>query len=403
MEITYPTKKNLHQLFEEQVQRCPGEMAASFKNQSLTYGQLNAKANSVGFLLREKGVSPDGIVGVMMDRSLEMMVGIYGILKAGGAYLPLSPSTPVKRLVHIIHDSGIRFLLAQKRFKKNVDEMGTGVDVIEIDIENEDIFRLPNGDLPAAASPDNLVYVIYTSGSTGQPKGVMIQHGALINRLAWMHKKYPIDESDTILQKTPFFFDVSVWEMFWWSLVGAKVCFLVPGGEKFPQAIVETVEKSGVTVMHFVPSMMSVFLDYLRNSPGDVERMGSLKKVFASGESLIPAHVNAFSEILYKPNGTHLINLYGPTEATVDVTYYDCPLEGESERIPIGKPIDNIEILILVENSRVAEVGEMGELYIGGAGVARGYLNKPEMTAERFVLKTKTLFEKRVLDSQKLL
>jgi D-alanine--poly(phosphoribitol) ligase subunit 1 len=237
--------------------------------------------------------------------------------------------------------------------------------------------------------PTDLAYVIYTSGSTGKPKGVGIEHHSLVNRLNWMQRKYPLTPADTILQKTPFFFDVSVWEMFWWSMIGAKVCFLMPGMEKFPQAIVETTEKNAVTVMHFVPSMMSVFLEYLRNSENDIKRLTSLTQVFASGEKLTSAHVQAFNDILYKTNGTRLTNLYGPTEATVDVTYFDClppsDIDDNFEKIPIGKPIDNTQLYIFDENSNMLGIDETGELCIGGVGVARGYLNNPELTAEKFV------------------
>ncbi|MCP4149750.1 MAG: amino acid adenylation domain-containing protein, partial [bacterium] len=186
---------------------------------------------------------------------------------------------------------------------------------------------------------------------------------------------------DTILQKTPYFFDVSVWEMFWWSIVGARVCFLMPNDEKFPQAIIETSEQNKVTVMHFVPSMLSVFLAYLANSEDDVRKMAPLKQVFASGEKLTVSHVEAFNAILHKKNTTRMANLYGPTEATVDVSYYDCPTEGKIDKIPIGKAIDNIELPVLGEDGKMLPLGETGELCIGGVGLARGYLNNPGMTA----------------------
>jgi amino acid adenylation domain-containing protein len=186
------------------------------------------------------------------------------------------------------------------------------------------------------------------------------------------------------LQKTPFIFDVSVWELFWWSLVGAKVCFLLPGFEKFPQAIVETVERRNVTTMHFVPSMMSAFLGYIENS-GDIKRLGSLKRVFVSGEALKPAHLERFNKTLYRENGTRLINLYGPTEATVDVSYFDCPTGTGVRDIPIGKPIDNIGLYIMDKNMQLQSVGTEGELCISGVGLARGYLNRPELTNEKFL------------------
>ncbi len=380
----YPKDKTIHQFFEAQVEKAPYNTAVIFKNQRLTYRQLNEKANSLAYLLREKRVGPDTIVGIMADRSMEMIIGIFGILKAGGAYLPISPSNPEMRILHLLKESSAGILLTQDKFITKLDKTASVAEIINL--EDEEIYRNPTSNLPLINKSGNLVYVIYTSGSTGKPKGVMIEHSSLVNRLFWMQRRYPLGPDDIILQKTPFFFDVSVWEMFWWSMVGAKVCFLMHGGEKFPQAIVETVENNDITVMHFVPSMLSVFLEYLRHSEDDVKRLAGLKRIFASGESLTPSHVKAFNDILFKKNSTRLTNLYGPTEATVDVTYFDCPYgdKGNFEKIPIGKPIDNIELFILGEDIRLQGVGETGELCITGVGLARGYLNRPQLTAEKF-------------------
>jgi fengycin family lipopeptide synthetase D len=360
----FPDNKTLHDLFEAQVERTPGAPAIFFKNQQLSYRELNEKAGALACLLSGKGVGPGSIVGLMVDRSVEMMVGLMGILKAGAAYMPIDPHYPKERIDFMLKDSGAEILL-------------TSPDISNCQLPmSSRIFRFHH--------PGNLAYVIYTSGSTGRPKGVMVEHRSVVNRLHWMQKRYPLDETDTILQKTPFIFDVSVWELFWWSLVGAAVCFLLPGFEKFPQAIVETVEKRRVTTMHFVPSMLSAFLGYIENS-GDVKRLGSLKRVFVSGEALKPAHVELFNRTMYRENGTQLINLYGPTEATVDVSYFDCPPGGDIREIPIGKPIDNIRLYIMDSDSRLQPVGTEGELCISGVGLARGYLNRPEMTEERFI------------------
>ncbi len=385
----FPEDKTIHSLFEEQVERTPHHIAAMFRGASLTYRELNEKANSLAYLLREKGVRPDVIVGILLERSLEMIVGIFAILKAGGAYLPISPAYPVQRVQHLLRESAAPILLTQtqliSRFSIDPDE----AEVIPIDL-NGPVYTYPTLNLQPVNSPHDLVYVIYTSGSTGKPKGVGVEHYSLVNRLNWMQRKYPISLTDTILQKTPYFFDVSVWEMFWWSIVGARVSFLIPGGERFPQAIIETVQTHSVTVMHFVPSMMSVFLEYLRNSQSDIQRMSTLRQVFASGEKLTVANVRAFYDVLFIQNKTQLANLYGPTEATVDVTYYDCPMDDSLlhtiDKIPIGKPIDNTQMYILGENGELLPVGETGELYIGGVGVARGYLNNPQLTSERFIL-----------------
>ncbi|WP_273479177.1 amino acid adenylation domain-containing protein, partial [Acetivibrio straminisolvens] len=238
----------------------------------------------------------------------------------------------------------------------------------------------------------SLAYVIYTSGSTGKPKGAMIEHYSVINRLGWMQRKYPIGKEDTILQKTPYTFDVSVWELFWWFFEGSKVCFLEPGGEKDPGVIIDEVERSGITTMHFVPSMLNMFLEYLEEGTG-LERISSLRQVFASGEALGTKQVARFNRLLGKRHGTRLINLYGPTEATVDVSYFDCPLDEDIDLVPIGKPIDNIRLYIVDKYNNLQPVGIPGELCIAGDGVGRGYLNRPELTKEKFVQNPFTEFE----------
>ncbi|HLP46101.1 MAG TPA: amino acid adenylation domain-containing protein, partial [Candidatus Kapabacteria bacterium] len=374
-EVGFPGDKTIHGLFEEQVERTPEYTAVIFGNRKLTYRQLNEKANRLARVLRDKGIGPDTLVGIMVERSLEMIVGIFGILKAGGAYLPISTSNPVMRIVHLLKESGTKILLTQGKFMTSLAPAAKAADIINL--EDESLYQGLAVNLPLVNNPRDLIYIIYTSGSTGQPKGVGVEHRSVVNRLHWMQRKYPLTSGDLILQKTPFFFDVSVWEMFWWSMVGAGVCFLHPGGEKFPQFIVDAIEKNKVTVLHFVPSMMSVFLEYLRHSEQgeEIKRLVSLKQVFASGEKLTPSHVQVFNEILQQKNGTRLTNLYGPTEATVDVTYFDCPGnddDGPIEKIPIGKPIDNTQLYILGEDSWPLGVGETGELYIGGVGVARG-------------------------------
>lgn len=384
----FPGDKTLHRLFEEQVEQTPGKPAAIFKKQTFTYRELNEKANQVAWLLRHKDVKPDHTVAIMVERSLEMMVGLMAILKSGSAYLPVSPDYPEKRINLMLIDSSTKIILTQGKF---VDKIKANLDLqIEIiNLEAEENYKDSPINLPHINGPQNLAYVIYTSGSTGKPKGVMIQHRSVVNRLHWMQKKYPLNESDTILQKTPFFFDVSVWELFWWSMLGASVCFLFPGFERFPQAIVETVETNHITTMHFVPSMMSTFLGYIENS-GDILRLASLKQVFCSGEALKPAHVEHFNKTLYQHNDTRLINLYGPTEATVDVSYFDCPTgsgETDIQCIPIGKPIDNIQLYVMDKDFREQPVGTEGELCITGVGLARGYLNRPKLTSEKFCLR----------------
>jgi len=214
----------------------------------------------------------------------------------------------------------------------------------------------------------------------------MIAHYSLVNRLSWMQKKYPIDQSDTILQKTPFTFDVSVWELFWWGISGARLSLLIPGGEKDPGVILEAVEKNNVTVMHFVPSMLNAFLTYVEMENAQ-NRLASLNQVFASGEALPLSLVNSFNDMLSKPNRTRLANLYGPTEATIDVSFFDCSTGKTLGKIPIGKPIDNIKLYVVDKYLKLQPIGISGELCISGHGLSKGYLNRPQLTAERFCLR----------------
>jgi amino acid adenylation domain-containing protein len=233
-------------------------------------------------------------------------------------------------------------------------------------------------------TPRDLAYVIYTSGSTGKPKGVMVEHRSVVNRLHWMQRAYPIGKGDVILQKTPYCFDVSVWELFWWALQGATLSFLMPGAEGNPLRIVDTIKRHHVSVMHFVPSMLNVFLEYLDGkSAGVLAGLASVRQVFASGEALTPSHVRKFNDIWGSKTSARLTNLYGPTEATVDVSYFDCPASNEFETIPIGRPIDNIRLYVIREGQQVT-IGETGELCIAGVGLARGYLNNAALTAEKF-------------------
>ncbi|WJM11232.1 amino acid adenylation domain-containing protein [Paenibacillus sp. PK1-4R] len=372
----YPREATIHGLFEAQVEKTPDAVAVVYGDQQLTYAELNTRANQLAWTLREHGVGAECIVAIMAERSLELMVGLYGILKAGGAYLPIDPSLPAERIGYMLRDSGTAVLLLDP----GQDPCGFEGAVVEL---------APQGQTQSESNPpleqdsDSLAYVIYTSGTTGNPKGVMIEHRSVINRLQWMQHRYPIGEQGVILQKTPITFDVSVWELFWWGMTGARVCLLPPQGEKDPVILAETIERHGVTVMHFVPSMLSVFLE----QAGDAfnrEQLGSLRRVFASGEALKPQQVTGFYKLMEGSEAT-LHNLYGPTEATVDVTYYDSASTFAEGVVPIGKPIANTQLYIVNDHRQLQPMGVAGELCIAGEGLARGYLNQPELTAEKFV------------------
>jgi surfactin family lipopeptide synthetase A len=397
----FPGSKTIHELFQEQVERTPdhealvgqipnpksqipnkeepfGRILNAFGEMHLTYRELSNQSNQLLHILREKGVQPDTIVAIMVERSIEMMVGIFGILKAGGAYLPIDPDYPGERINYMLADSASKILLTRQDYAK------------EIKFENEIIYisdainRIPTSHLHLTPAPaTSLAYVIYTSGSTGKPKGVMIEHTSVVNRLNWMQRCYPLGKEDVILQKTPIIFDVSVWELFWWSFQGASLCLLEPEGEKNPEVIIQAIEKNKITTMHFVPSMLNAFWEYLEESE-EVDL--GLRQVFSSGEALREYQVEKFNKLVNKHNRIKLINLYGPTEATVDVSYFNCPTgkNVESQSIPIGKPIDNIQLYVVNKDMELQPIGVVGELCISGVGLARGYLNNPGKTNSKF-------------------
>lgn len=384
-EMPFPDNVTLQALIEAQVANHPDDTAVIcdhdqvFGAPSLTYAQLNDRVNQLAHLLRAEGVRPGNVVALMVERSFAMIIGILGIIKAGGAYLPVSPDNPTQRIAYMLKDGEVKILLVHQKTSGRVVFEG-----LTINLDDPEVYRGSTANPAIVNTPQDLAYMIYTSGSTGKPKGVMIEHRSLVNRLHWMQHACPIGERDVILQKTPYTFDVSVWELFWWALRGAKLCFLMPGGERNPMAIVEAIGKHRVTVMHFVPSMLNVFLEYLDGKPAAVQTgLATVRQVFASGEALTPSHVKKFNDIWGSKTGVRLTNLYGPTEATVDVTYFDCPTQNDFETIPIGRPIHNTRLYVIKDDQQVA-IGEAGELCIAGIGLARGYLNNAALTDEKF-------------------
>ncbi|NEW07888.1 amino acid adenylation domain-containing protein [Paenibacillus sp. SYP-B3998] len=380
----YPKEHTIHGLFEEQVERTPDRVAVIMGEEQLTYRELNEQANRLARVLREKGVGPDRIVGIAVHRSLEMIIGLMAIHKAGGAYLPIQPEDPVDRVLFTLEDSGAVLILTQRKLLEPLRPLGAERELLGIEDALEQTAGLSGANLEPVNVSSDLVYVIYTSGSTGRPKGVMIEHASLINRLNWMQHRMPFGAEDVILQKTPYTFDVSLWELFSWAIQGARLCFLPPGGEKDPGLIADTIEAHGITAIHFVPSMLGAFLDVAEQESW-FGRLGSVKRVFASGEALMSEHVKRFNHLWRASSGATLHNLYGPTEATVEVAYYDCPPEEVPGSIPIGRPLDNVRLYVLDKADRLMPVGVPGELHIGGDCLARGYLNRPDLTAEKFV------------------
>ncbi|MCG6135477.1 MAG: non-ribosomal peptide synthase/polyketide synthase [Nostoc sp. LLA-1] len=373
-QVDYPQDKCIHQLFEEQVERTPNAVAVVFDNQQLTYHELNTRANQLAHYLQSLGVSADVLVGICVERSLEMVVGLLGILKAGGAYVPLDPEYPQDRLSFMLENAQVSVLLTQQHLVEKLPEHQARVFCLDTDWE---IIPQSNQQNPiTGVQTSNLAYVIYTSGSTGKPKGVINTHLGICNRLLWMQQAYQLTEIDCVLQKTPFSFDVSVWEFFWPLLTGARLVVAQPGGHKDSGYLVNLILEQQVTTLHFVPSMLQVFLE-----EESVKNCSSLKRVICSGEALPKELQERFFTCL----GCQLHNLYGPTEAAIDVTFWECQPESNLKTVPIGRPISNTQIYILDQNLQLVPVGVPGELHIGGVGLAKGYLNRPELTQEKFI------------------
>ena len=373
----FPEDCTMLDFYENSAARAPDAVALLFGGDSLTYRELDARANALAWQLQRIGTKHGDIIAMMLRRSFEMMIGILAIWKAGGAYLPVDPDYPEERVIYMLEDGGARILLTTSAVTMQPEFHG---ETIQIDRILPDYGERP----PVSLTPDDIAYVLYTSGSTGKAKGVMVGHRALVNRVNWMNRKYPLGPDDIILQKTTYTFDVSVWELVWWFYAGVKLVFLEPEAEKYPDRLIDAIAAHKITTLHFVPSMLSAFLGFVDSQKG-AGRLVTLRNVFASGEALTPHHVNRFNSLIGAVSGARLYNLYGPTEAAIDVTYYDCPAEPDQRVVPIGKPIDNIQMYILDQYMNVQPITAPGELCIGGVGLARGYINKPELTAEKFV------------------
>jgi len=370
--VDYNLEQTLHGLFEAQVERTPQAVAVKAGELSLTYAALNQRANRLAHHLRELGVTPDARVGICLERGVEMVVGLLAILKAGGGYVPLDPAYPQERIAYMLQDSAPVVVLAQGATRQLLGE----VPVIDLDHSTWQHQSTTNPHVPGLTA-QHQAYVIYTSGSTGQPKGVINEHAGVVNRLLWMQDAYGLTAEDAVLQKTPFSFDVSVWEFFWPLFTGARLVMARPGGHKDPAYLCEVIEAEQITTLHFVPSMLDVFLAH-----GDVSQAAGLQRVMCSGEALPGSLVRRFKQQL--PD-IGLYNLYGPTEAAVDVTAWNCARPEVPDNTPIGKPIANTRMYLLDAQLQPVPLGVIGELYIGGVQVARGYLNRPELTAERFL------------------
>jgi amino acid adenylation domain-containing protein len=360
---------------EAQAARTPTAIAVEYEDQFLTYEELNRRANRIAHVLGEKDPRSD-FVGIYMDRSIDMVVALLAVVKAGLAYVPLAPEYPVERCRQMVEDSGIRTILTQPHYRAPVSAWGARCYLLD-HLES----RAGDDANPVRKlSPDSPVYMIYTSGSTGMPKGVINRHGSLFNRLYWMQATYQLRQEDRVLQKTPFGFDVSVWEFFWPLMFGARIVVARPGGHTDPAYVRQIISRRQVTVAHFVPSMLNVFLD--QRNLRDYCR--SLRWVICSGEALSGDTIEKFYESI--PSGyAKLQNLYGPTEAAIDVSYWPCPPDYCGTVVPIGRPIANVQLYVLDKHLQLQPVGAPGELCIGGIALAEGYHRRRDLSEQAFV------------------
>ncbi|HET9168255.1 MAG TPA: amino acid adenylation domain-containing protein [Actinospica sp.] len=356
-DVEFPTD-TLHGLIASQSSKTPEAVAVAFEDGSITYADLDRRAGRIASRLCESGAGPGALVAVRAQRSIELVIALLAVLKSGAGYLPLDPEYPEDRLASMVDDAKPVLVLTRENLRE---------------------FEGTRGAVPAAAGPEDVAYAIYTSGSTGRPKGVLNTHRGIVNRLDWMQRRYGLGAHDVVLHKTPIGFDVSVWELFWPLTVGARLVLARPGGHKDSAYLRDLICSAGVTTTHFVPSMLGVFL-----AEDGIGRCRSLRRIICSGEELTVDHAERCLRALPE---AELHNLYGPTEAAIDVTSWQCRLEALDglARVPIGGPIQNMTTYVLDRHMRPVPAGVSGELYLGGVGVALGYLGRPELTAERFV------------------
>ncbi len=386
--VAYPPMLCLHQLIEAQIQRSADAVAVSFGDAQVSYAALHHRANQLAHYLQRLGVGPEICVGVCLERSLELVIALLGILKAGGAYVPLDPSYPPERLHMMIEDARPLIVLTRQSSgyagQQSPAEQpaspfslqGFGAQVIDLEAAWPTIAHERGDTPPSRVQPDNLAYVIFTSGSTGRPKGAMNTHRAICNRLQWMQATYQLEASDSVVQKTPFSFDVSVWEFFWPLMTGARLIVAQPGGHQDAAYLLRLINTAQATTLHFVPSMLQSFLDQ-----PELKRASSLRRVICSGEALsFELQQRFFAQI-----DAELHNLYGPTEAAVDVTFWACERDSTRQQVPIGHPVANTTIYLLDRALQPVPIGVAGELYIGGVQVGRGYYNRPDTSAAAFI------------------
>ncbi|SDS87827.1 non-ribosomal peptide synthetase [Microlunatus soli] len=368
----YPTDRCLHQLVEAQVDQRPDEVALVYENNTLTYRELDERANRLAHELIARGVRPDSIVGLCSEPSLELCVGILAIHKAGAGYAPLDPFFPEERLSYLFGDLNCSVVLCQR---SQLDRLPSGGRTLVLDEPEQWAARPAHRPAPAVA-PDNLAYVMYTSGSTGRPKGVLIEHGGAVNFLWWMRQRFELGPGEAALQWTAYSFDAAVWELFWPLVVGGRAVIAPAKIHLDLERFIDLITDNEVVTLHFVPAMLQTFL-----SAPKVSRCTTLRHVFVSGEPVPVSLMDRFHELL----SADLINLYGVTEVSIDSTYYVCERDADFAFVRSGTPLSNTQTYVLDESLRRLPFGARGEVFIGGDSVTRGYLGRRGLTAERFV------------------
>ncbi|WP_280205336.1 amino acid adenylation domain-containing protein, partial [Nocardia farcinica] len=371
-ELAGTSALTLVSMFEAQVARTPDAPALTFEGTGLSYAEFAARVHRLARWLIQRGVGPESYVALGMRRSIDLVVGMYAVSVAGGAYVPLDPDHPAERTEYILATADPVCVLTSGD-DLPIDTAQVRIDLLDLDGLSE--APVTDAERRMPLRPENTAYVIFTSGSTGRPKGVAVSHAAIVNRLVWMQAEYGLTAADAVLQKTPATFDVSVWEFFWPLQIGARLVVAKPDGHRDPAYLAEVISAERVTVTHFVPSMLAVFV-----ADAAAARCDALRMVFASGEALPPKPAHRLREL----TGAELHNLYGPTEAAVDVTYHRVT-DADTETVPIGAPVFNTQVYVLDARLRPAPVGVAGELYLAGAQLARGYVARPDLTADRFV------------------
>ncbi|HYW09135.1 MAG TPA: amino acid adenylation domain-containing protein, partial [Longimicrobium sp.] len=370
----FPRELCIHEMMEAHAERTPHAPALRFEARELTYAQLNARANRLAHHLRGLGVGPDARVAICVERGVEMVVGMLGVLKAGGAYVPLDPTYPADRLRFMLEDSAPAVVLTQARLAGELQDAGVPVLMLDAPVWEGESAANPGRAGLTSAHP---AYVIYTSGSTGRPKGVVVEHRQVANLLTWAQRVWGLAPDDAVLQRISFSFDVSVRECLWPLSVGARLVLATAEGHKDPRELVASIRRDRVRAVHFPVAMLQAFLE----EPGSAE-CTTLAHVISGGEALPAAVVERFRERL--PHA-ELHHMYGPTETTVGVTRRRCEPGEATGRIPLGRPVANSRLYVLDDAGQPVPAGVVGELYVGGAQVARGYLGRPALTAEKFV------------------